>query len=64
MGGGGVKANLIFFLPEGGFKTNFNKKVGGPRQINFSVYNLRSEYIFFEWEGKAGRGVIAFTAEA
>ena len=41
-----VKANLIFFLPEGGFKTNFNKKVGGPRQINFSVYNLRSEYIF------------------
>ena len=39
----------------GGCKTNLNKKVGRLRQFLF-VYNLRSEYIFFELHGKAGRG--------
>ena len=46
---GGVKANLIIFLPWGeGFKTNLNRKVvGGGKQINFFfVYNLRSKYFF------------------
>ena len=40
-----------------GFKTNLNKIPGGSRQIIIIVfYNLRPNYFFFKWEGKAGRG--------
>ena len=50
--GGGQGQFDYFFAREGGFKTNLNRKVGGPRQITFFfVYNLRSEYIFFRMGG-------------
>ena len=62
VGGGGVKANFIIFSR--GDQNKFKQKSRGAKRIFFFVYDLRSEYSFFEWEGKAGRGVIAFTAEA
>ena len=62
-GGWCVKANLIIFS-RGGNQNKFKQKSRGAKRIFFFLSDLCSEYIFFEWEGKAGRGVIAFTAEA
>ena len=55
------QSNFDFFargaVGGGGFKTNLNKKVRGSRQIFFFTYNLCLDYfLFFKWEGKAGRG--------
>ena len=40
----------------GGFKTNYNKKVGGRQIIIIFFYNLRRDDFFFKCESKAGRG--------
>ena len=58
-----------FFVGGGGerdFKTNLNEKVGGRGQdkLIFLSINFVRNTFFLEWEGKAERGVIAFTAEA
>ena len=41
----------------GGFKTNYNKTVGGGGEAHsFFFYYLRPNYFFFKCESKAGRG--------
>ena len=40
----------------GGFKTNYNKEVGGGARQFFFFYNLCPDYFFFKCESKAGRG--------
>ena len=42
-------------MQSSGLKLNLNKKEGESRQI-IIFYNLRPDYFFFKWEGKAGGG--------
>ena len=57
--GGEGQDQFDFFVMGGfgGFKTNYNKKVGrGEANYYYFFYNLRPDYFFFKCESKAGRG--------